>query len=285
MRYYRYFLKCLFIAICNFTLLNVNAQKQADVATIVDRMFAKNKTIHTLQCQVNISERIDNKMVVSDPLFKIQISPRKIYLKQKAIGVDAYGVYIEGQNQNNVHLVLHSFPKLKLNLDPYGNKLRDGHHHTVFDAGFGYFINVAEHIKQKNGSAFSKNLVMKGEDVVSGRKCWTIEYNNPDFRFTLYTVQKGENLISIAKKLFVNDYMILQLNPSCKDYYNVKEGKKLIVPTEYAKRFVLYIDKEIYLPLRIDVFDNKGLYGRYIYSNVIINPTLSNDDFSYKALE
>jgi outer membrane lipoprotein-sorting protein len=273
----------LFCILTHYTVFSINAQ-QPDATLIIDKMIEKNKTVNGAQFQVIMSERIDGEMYETSPFFKIQVNPRKIYLKEKTYGMDINGIYIEGVNNNKARMVKRSFPVISLDLDPYGDKMRDKHHHTIFEAGFSYFIQNTENYKRKYGNSFGKYLNMRQDEVVDGKNCWVIEYVNPKFGLKLYTAKKGESLISIAKQLYVNDYMILKLNPGCSDYYDVSEGQKLTVPNDYAKRIVLYIDKEMNLPLRFDIYDDKGLYAKYIYKNLIINPAFSEKDFSYNTL-
>jgi hypothetical protein len=253
---------------------------QGEAVQLIDKMIAANKRVNTLEVNVEMSERIKNKMVDMSSFFKLQSSPRKIYFRQKFLLIDVEGLYVEGQNENKTRIVTHSFPKIKMNLDPYGNKMRDNHHHTIFEAGYSYFINLIDHYKTKYASEIPSMTQFLPDAKVDDRVCKVIELNNPHFRYTLYTPVAGETLRGIAEKLKVNDRMILEMNPSCKDYGPVKAGQKLIVPTDYAKKMVLYIDKGSYLPLRFDVYDDKGLYARYIYTKVQINPAFGKQEFS-----
>jgi outer membrane lipoprotein-sorting protein len=57
-------------------------------------------------------------------------------------------------------------------------------------------------------------------------------------------------------------------------------GKTLKVPTSYAKRTVLYIDEQINFPIYQEMSDEKGVFEKYEYSNLNVNPVFKADEFS-----
>jgi outer membrane lipoprotein-sorting protein len=93
-------------------------------------------------------------------------------------------------------------------------------------------------------------------------------------------VQNGENLVTIAYKLFVSDYMIMSVNSDIDGYYDVKPGQKIKVPNAYARKTFLFIDKETYLPVVQIMYDEKGLFSKYEFTDVKVNPKFSDVDFS-----
>ena len=97
-------------------------------------------------------------------------------------------------------------------------------------------------------------------------------------------VQKGETVLSIAQKLGLSEYMILQHN-KLKTYTAIAEGQTIMVPNSYAKEMTLYIDKSTTLPVFIKVEDEKGLFEQYTFRNVNVNPAITADEFSRKDKE
>jgi outer membrane lipoprotein-sorting protein len=65
-----------------------------------------------------------------------------------------------------------------------------------------------------------------------------------------------------------------------RNYESVKPGQKIKVPTSYAKKVVLYIDKLNNLPIYQQLFDEKGLFAEYKYTNLIVNPKLADNEFT-----
>ena len=123
-------------------------------------------------------------------------------------------------------------------------------------------------------------FVCEGNEVKDGRNCLKIVLTNNSFHYISYTIQDGEDLTSIAKRLYLNDFMIMDKNPTIDYYDDVKSGQIIQIPTSYAKKMVLYLDKEIMLPVQIDIFDDKGLYGAYSYNKLIINKQFAWDEFN-----
>jgi len=78
-----------------------------------------------------------------------------------------------------------------------------------------------------------------------------------------YIVKKGEDLVIIAEKTHVNEYMIFERNKNINSYTDVKPGETILVPERYARSIVLFIDKELRLPLIEMMYDDQGLYERY----------------------
>ena len=72
----------------------------------------------------------------------------------------------------------------------------------------------------------------------------------------------------------------MENNSSIKDYNDIYTGQVIKIPNDYSPKMNLLIDKEKLTPVLMEVFDHKGLYERYEYSNVSINPTIITEEFS-----
>jgi outer membrane lipoprotein-sorting protein len=116
--------------------------------------------------------------------------------------------------------------------------------------------------------------------MAGNKNYYLLVIDNPDFGHNKVTVKKGETITSIANRLFLNDRMILELNPGCSDYDDVKAGDVLTVPNGFAKKIVFHIDKKNMLPLIQTTYDDKGLYGKVTFSSFVLNPEFSDNDFS-----
>jgi LysM repeat protein len=109
--------------------------------------------------------------------------------------------------------------------------------------------------------------------------CHKVVLNSDDFGYRDYTVAAGETVFSIAKKYNLSEHMILEAN-KLKSYTGLTTGQKLKLPTIYAKKTELLIDVATMLPVKTLVYDDQGLYERYEYYNLKLNPTLSANAFS-----
>ena len=190
-------------------------------------------------------------------------------------------LFLEGKHDGDALVNPNSFPYINLYLDPNGSLMRQDQHHTINETGFDYFGDIIEANVKKVGDKFSRYFIPDGEETVNGSPCYKIIINNADFAFVNYTVLKGENLVTIARKLYLGEFMILSANkPKVSDYKDVKAGQIIKVPNAYAKHVLLYIDKENFLPIGVRVFDDKGLYEQYDYFNLQVNPKFDDAEFT-----
>ena len=158
--------------------------------------------------------------------------------------------------------------------------MRKDQHHSLFAFDFNYLIHFLEFLLQKYESQ-AHEMVEILEDVSwDGRTCYHIEMQNPNFTHTTYTVKEGEDLIGIAKKLSINEYMILDLNDDVDSYTDISEGQVLKIPNDYAKKMSLYLDKEYLLPVNVKVYDDKGLYEHFEYVNLKVDPVIKAEEFT-----
>jgi hypothetical protein len=95
----------------------------------------------------------------------------------------------------------------------------------------------------------------------------------------------GEDLNSIARKLNISEYAILERNDEIDFYDDIIPGQEIKVPSSYAKKMILYIDKEYMLPLVIKVYDDRGIYEQYAYKNFVLNPGFKEGEFQSDYLE
>ena len=247
---------------------------------ILQTMIAKAKEVNTIRYQAVMSERINDEMVVKNSFFKINNSPRNIYVAQSFIGIKLDGLYCQGWNNNQLLIATVGFPWIQVNLDPLGSRVRDKHHHTIFEAGFNYFVDVVDQMLIKHRSEI--DITSSGKLTAYNRICYKINMQVKAYKIVKYTVQQGETLPTIAKNQLINDYKILELNPEIDDFWDIKPGQVINIPSVYGKSVSLYIDVENMLPVQIDIYDEKGLYGSYGYKNLIINVPFEHDEFSAK---
>lgn len=243
----------------------------------MDKMTKSVGEVKTLKYNLKLVERIDKKYNYFGSSVKLNRKPRKLYLNANGIEI----LYIEGKHNGDALVNPNSFPYINLYLDPNGSLMRQDQHHTINETGFDYFGKIIEANVKKVGDRFSHYFIPDGEETVNGSLCYKIIINNADFGYSDYTVQKGENLISIARKLYLSEFMILSVNkPKIDDYKDVKTGQVIKVPNAYAKYVLLYVDKENFLPIGVRVFDDKGLFEQYDYYNLQLNPKFEDAEFT-----
>ncbi|MBL7888911.1 MAG: DUF1571 domain-containing protein [Bacteroidia bacterium] len=261
------------VVILSLTSFNKKGLNNRD---LIDKIFAAVENVKTLRYNLQCNERIKGKMQHTESKVKLQVSPRKLYLYIKGIEV----LWVQGQNSGNALVNPNSFPYINLNLDPYGSLMRADQHHTIHEMGYQYLYDILKDGYKKAGDNLNKYFTVMPDEKHNGRDCYKLAIAFPDFAWIPYTVKKGENLTTIARKLRVSEYMVLENNPKLGGYNDVKEGQVIKVPNAYAKMTLLLVDKEYLLPVNNKVFDEKGLFETYEYFDLKVNPPIAPEEFT-----
>jgi len=243
---------------------------------LIEKIFAAVDNVKTLRYSLQCNERIKGRMQHTESHVKLQISPRKIYLYIKGIEV----LWLQGWNKGDALVNPGSFPYIDLSLDPYGSLMRKDQHHTIHEMGFHYLADILRDGMKKAGDKLDKYFSVFGEEDYEGRPCYKLAISFPDFAWGPYTVKKGENLTTIARRLRVSEYMVMENNPKIASFNDVKEGQVIQVPNAYAKLTLLLIDKEYLLPVNNKVFDDKGVYETYEYHDLKVNVPIAPEEFT-----
>jgi hypothetical protein len=251
---------------------------------LLDNFFAGVSKVQTLYFKLTCKERLidKGKFRCDSSITKYQKSPRRIYMKMSN-GAEL----LWGPDMNSGDALVHpnGFPYFNLNLNPDGSLMRKNQHHGIADAGFDYFAGLIKAAVVRADKDFDSHFFYQGEITYNGFKCQKLLIIDPGFKFIAYTVQKGETIFTIAKKFYVNEYMILKHNPKIGSYTDVKEGQSILVPTNYGMVVSVYIDETMMLPVMMRAEDEKGLYEEYDYTELKMNPDFKSEEFSkeYKA--
>jgi outer membrane lipoprotein-sorting protein len=252
--------------------------QEPEALNILKNMVDSAQNVKTIQYEALMSERIGKKMVDKTSFFKININPFKLYVRQSFIGITIEGIFNEGFNNNKLLVTTIGFPWIQINLDPKSKRVRDNHHHTIYETGFNYFVSIIDEILKNHINEVDAGF--EGIETKNGHRCYKIVITNRQFNFKNYSIKHGEDLTSIAKNMNVNDFMILEINPKIKYYNTVKPGQVILAPTFYARQMVLYLDKDLMLPVQIDIYDDKGLYAAYSYNKLIVNKHFAWNEFN-----
>ncbi len=261
----------------SFSLL---AQQKPSYSTreIINKMTKSIKEVQGLKYNLKIIERGKKGYNHYESAVKLFRKPRMLYINIKGIEI----LWCDGKNKGKALIRPNAFPYFNLNLDPMGNLMRQDQHHTINEMGFDYFGNLMEHMATKFNDKFESYFKTEGEERYNNRPCYKIVINNPEFGYTNYTVAgEHESLHSIARKLYVSEYMIVELNHKLKDYFDIlKKGQVIKVPNWYAKQVVIFIDQLYFLPIGVKVSDDKSLFEEYNYHYVQVNPAFETGEFT-----
>jgi len=249
------------------------------VEEIFTQMDMAVKGHRTLSFDLYKNERIKGKMMDGFQSVKVNMKPRKVYVKMHAPSEGAEILYCDGENDGDCVLNPNTFPFVNLNLSPDSRILRDGQHHNVMGLSFEYIASVLRHVYLRYADRIDEMVTYQGEVTYKGRPCHKLELDNLDYGYDSYTVQAGENLIDIADKFKVNEYMLLEQN-NLRNFDGVNAGTTIQVPRSYCKRMVMYIDKTKHIPIYQEMYDEHGLMATYSFTKVRINPSFDTAEFT-----
>lgn len=248
--------------------------------SIVKSMFKRASSINSLTYTITKRERIAGKLVKQISFTKMIREPFKIYIKQQYPKKGMEVLYVEGANNNKALINPNGFPWVNLKLNPAEGIMRNNQHHTIFQSGFDHVISILEFLCNKYEAEVDKMVINKGTVIWDEKECYAIAFINPYFRIIDYTIAEGETIEDIAEKYKLSAYMILENNPDIDDYEDVKPNQQIKIPNDYSPKMLLYIDKKELVPVKMDIYDNHGLYEQYHYSGLTVNPVLSSEEFS-----
>jgi outer membrane lipoprotein-sorting protein len=269
---------CLFLCFCIITtsFTTLKSTKSTSAKDVLNNLIESIGKVKTLRYNLKCNERIKGKMQHTESSVKLQVSPRKLYISVRGPEL----IWIEGANNGNALVNPGSFPYINLNLDPNGSLMRKDQHHTIHEMGMQYLAEILKDGIRRAGDNFDKHFVLLGEEKYDGRMCHKISISFSDFSWNSYTVKAGENMTTIARKLHVSEYLILENNTKYSWYSDVKPGDVIQVPDAYAKYTLLLIDKELLLPVNNKIFDDKGLFETYEYYNLKVNTPILPEEFT-----
>ncbi len=255
----------------------LNAQS---LRSVLDKMYIAIGTTNLMSYEMTSSERIGAKMVTKNMSFKVQISPRKVYMKDKDSGVEL--LYVSGWNNNMPYINPNGFPWVNVSLDMQSARVRADGHHPVTHAGFNYLLTQMKNTEKliaKEGEKLENIIKIEGNFTWNGRNTTKVVLTNPDFKFIDYTCTQSETLFNLCERINVSEYMVMEKN-NLGYGAKVYQGKVIKIPNAFAKKVEIYIDKESNLPIYQIVHDDKGVFEKFEFKNLKINPQLSSGEFT-----
>lgn len=263
---------CLFMSRLGYSQKTEHTAKE-----LIFKMIKSIDAVDRFKYSLKITERGKKGFNHYESSVKLCRSPRKLYVYIKGIEL----IWVNGWNGNKAYVKPNSFPYINLSLDPLGSLMRQDQHHTINEMGFDYFASIVEYMALKVGDKFDQYFKLEGEERYNNRPCYKITITTKDYGYENYTVGDRESITTIARKLHISEYKILEVNPKLNDYFDIlKKGQVLKVPNAYAKDVVLYIDQLYHLPIGVKVSDDKGLFEQYDYFFLQVNPKIEETEFT-----
>ncbi len=246
---------------------------------IMEKMFASIDQLQTASFHIIAKERFFDQYKIEKGFYKLRKNPYAIYYKQ-LIPPSYAEVLMNDKHKINALVYPNSFPFTSIKLSPYGEKLRERQHHNLYQAGFDYFKMILSEMKKKYSTEWDDVCEYHNLVLIKNKSCYKLTLINPYYKLITYTLDKKTTAQKLALKLNLCDYKIIELNPTIKSIFvTIPTKSTLVLPTDYAQKITLYIDQNNYLPIKIEVYDEKGLFEEYLFENIKINPTFTDKDF------
>ncbi|MCX8111934.1 MAG: DUF1571 domain-containing protein [Bacteroidia bacterium] len=247
---------------------------------ILNTMIERTGTLRTLRYELKKYERIQGKLLLEHMRFKLRRNPFAVYGYQISPRQGVEVLFPVEPGNNRLLVKPNSFPYISLTFDPNSDLILENQHQTIRAVGYDQSRSLLIAARDKYRSELPRLVKYEGTLVWDGHRCYKLLLQPPAYEIRSYTVQSGDNLFSIADKLQVNWYKIMELNGLKSPNTALKPGQVLKVPSDYGKVIRLIIDAERFIPLVLEVEDEIGVYERYEYYNVEIDPPFTDKDFS-----
>jgi len=240
------------------------------------RLSAAIESLRTLRCTVRAQERIGGKYHQARSLMKLTYRPLRIYIKnQKNVEV----LWVTGQNGGDAWVYPASFPYVTLSLDPNGKLMRGNQHHTALQAGFGTIADLLRTTTLRQDNAYPRSFRYVGDTTLQGRLSHVLRSDFPAFRYVSYRAGRNETIGTVADRFGCGEFRIVERN-GLSIGEKIPEGKVLQVPNAYGRRTVVCVDARTYLPTLVQVNDDKGLFERFEFADVVPNQPIPLEEFS-----
>jgi outer membrane lipoprotein-sorting protein len=192
-------------------------------------------------------------------------------------------LYAAGWNQNRLKVSLNTWPKrIRLNLDPHGELAMAGTRHPVDETSIVYLANVVlDNFRRadERGEATGADL---GFETILGRRCRKVHLEIKQ-SVTTRVLGRDETLWDIEREADLAMAPLLHENRAqgWKTPGDAKPGATVRVPRYYGAKIDLWIDDELNLPLRAEIFDEDGhMFERFEHRDLRVNVGLGSEDFS-----
>lgn len=165
-------------------------------------------------------------------------------------------------------------------------RAKDKEHHTFSHIGFQYLVSIMRYYQSRDSSKYYKAIVVDEKESYYEVTINDIAYHEN----STYQVRRtGETIVSIADALHINQFKVWELNKDKHiDYLTpLKISQSLRVPSSYAQRTILYIDKDTFLPLTQIIYDNNAAipYEKYTFEEFRLNPAgFSKETYSINII-
>ena len=262
---------------CAFLFFSFLDNSDLNPVKLMSQMTDSIRNVRTMRVRISATERIETKFLYAVSRIKLQTHPRKLYFLNPEKKLEI--LYVSGENGGKALVKPHIFPFVPMYLEPMGNLMRKNQHYTIHELGYEFIGRSVAFTLNKDKDGL-KNFSYHGKVMKNGFMCYLLEYENKNYSYVDYIVREKETVSSIALKNCVNDYLIRYNNDLVNDFGYLKKGKVLKIPNLYCKKAVIYIEEGHMLPVVLALFDDKGVFEYYEFTELEINKPIRSEEFT-----
>lgn len=254
-----FFLGCSQVALLLNTLPGSQGSDTAD--QVIQDLINATANIHTLSYDIENCERIEGELKCGSQKIFVRKSPFQCKIIFTAPKEGDQISYDESKSKNAYYLPS-SFPYVGMNLNPMGAQMRKDNHHTIFEVGFDFFSELVMYYYTEKRSTFKVSEADEQHLLVSS--------SLSDFKYINYTALDDILVRKVARRRMISEQLVYEHAKARR----LKKGQTISIPNYYYQKMEILIDKSTHLPERIKVWDDKGLFEDYTFSNIRINPNV-----------
>jgi hypothetical protein len=254
------------------------SQGEVDCKKSFDFIYSKWDNVQNMQYHSKKFERHLDQDNHAEFDFTVQRKPFKVAGRMAEKG--HYILYDPEVSAKEAMYISNGFPFTNLTLDIQGKLFRGMNHYTISDAGCEFILGIIRKEYERIPENFKCSKVVR-----NGNEEILIRAETDQFGWKDYKASAGETVLSIANKLSVSAYLIIEKNDDIHAYTDECSGKTIKVPSHYGRVVELYIDAEHGLPTRIANYDDKDLFESFDYTNYKFNVKLAPDYFTVDYLD
>lgn len=262
--------------------LAIGAKAQINASTLISLMNEYTSKPFNYEYTMITSERLlSGKGYHNGKSFnRLQMPNFNIYLKILASPNEGTEIIFNKAKYGDVCVINAGKLIPNLNLSPFGKILRKDQHHTIYESGFKYSVDLLKWVNAKMGNeAFNKFAKVESDITYAGKLCYRITMEDANFKYEKYTGKAGETLYSIAANKKVSEFLIVYHNKLGSYDANIV-GKTIEIPSSFAKKAIIYVDKKTYHPLGIEMQDELGMFEKYEFTSVNYAAKFNSNEFT-----
>ncbi|MEM8894781.1 MAG: DUF1571 domain-containing protein [Bacteroidota bacterium] len=263
-----------YIIIASVVQVRAQAVEPIDPHSIIQASIQQSRAVNSAAYTLENTERIDGKWLSGTQEIRYRNQPLQVCMNFVHPAPGTMVTFDEIVDPERLVYDPAGFPFMKIDLDPMGSMARNSNHHTIYETGFDHFAELIATMYDQHEA-----MSLKENPHSSAYRLQLIASDQT----TEYVVNADESTRSLAKRIGVSEYRIVELNEKVKGYGELKEGLTLRLPIAYAHELIVEIDKRTLLPTTLTLNDELGMLAYYSIRDIELGVEVVTREMGKKA--